>query len=217
MIAVDLHTHSILSHDGGLDENDYQRIISSGKLQHIAITDHNEIDFAKRMNEKMGIAIIVGEEIMTKAGEIIGLFLKGKIESNLPVMETISEIKKQHGLVYIPHPLETVRSGISAAVLESIIGDVDVIETFNGRGIFTNKNWEVGKFLARFSGGHSFAVAASSDAHCAAGIGTSYSAIEGDVTRENIVAQLQQGKLHTRFAPIHSLLCPKMNTIKKFL
>ncbi len=219
MVAIDLHTHSILSHDGGLHEHDYEQVISSGKLQYVAITDHNEISFALRMREKIGSAIIVGEEIMTKDGEIIGLFLREKIEPGLSAVDTVEKIKQQKGLVYIPHPFETVRSGISQTTLSSILENIDIIETFNGRGMFRNKNNEVGEFISTNggTGGHSFASAASSDAHCVGGIGTSYSVVEGDVTRENIVAQLGKGQLQTKYAPMYSLLCPKMNVIKKYL
>ncbi len=217
MITVDLHSHSILSHDGGLDENDYARVISSGKLQHIAITDHNEISYALKMREKMGSAIIVGEEIMTKQGEIIGLFLQEKIDPGLAAEDTIERIKQQKGLVYIPHPFETVRSGISQATLLSILEHVDIIEIFNGRGIFTNKNREVEEFLARFSDSHSFATAASSDAHCVFGTGTSYSIVASEVVKENLVVQLREGTVHATYAPLYSLLCPKMNVLRKLL
>lgn len=217
MVTVDLHTHSILSYDGGLDEDDYKRVIALGKLQYIAITDHNEVEFAKRMKEKIGNAIIVGEEIMTQEGEIIGLFLKEKIEPNLSVLATVTEIKKQNGLVYIPHPFETVRSGLAMHVLTSIFKDIDIIETFNGRGIFTNKNREVEEFLARFSDSHSFATAASSDAHCVFGTGTSYSIVASEVVKENLVVQLREGTVHATYAPLYSLLCPKMNVLRKLL
>ena len=217
MVTVDLHTHSILSHDGGLDEDDYKRVIALGKLQYIAITDHNEVEFAKRMQDKIGNAIIVGEEIMTQEGEIIGLFLKEKIEPNLSVLATVTEIKKQNGLVYIPHPFETVRNGLAMHVLTSIFKDIDIIETFNGRGIFTNKNREIEEFLARFSDSHSFATAASSDAHCVSGTGTSYSIVASEVVKENLVVQLREGTVHATYAPLYSLLCPKMNVLRKLL
>lgn len=217
MVKLDLHTHSILSHDGGLGERDYERIISSGKLGCMAITDHNEIAFALRMQEKLGSAIIVGEEIMTSEGEIIGLFLREKIEPGMNARETVAEIKRQKGIAYIPHPFETVRSGVTAQALETIRESVDIIETFNGRGIFMHHVTPgVGEPQARTDPrGQGMVAAASSDAHCAAGIGTSYSIVESDVSRENLVAQLRKGKLHTKYAPMYSLLCPKVNVLKK--
>ena len=198
---------------------DYARLLSTHALDYIAITDHNEIAFAQKAKQTHGEAIIVGEEIMTTEGEIIGLFLTEKIKPHLSVYETIKEIKRQKGIVYIPHPFETVRSGILQTTLTSIFEDVDIIETFNGRGMFTNKNREVREFIRANLGmsGYSTVFAASSDAHCVWGIGTSYSVVERTVTRENLVDQLGKGQLHTKYAPMYSLLCPKMNVIKKFL
>ncbi len=57
------------------------------------------------MAEKLGDRIIVGEEIMTTSGEIIGLYLKEKIPAGLSTIRDDKEIKEQGGLVYIPHPL----------------------------------------------------------------------------------------------------------------
>ena len=113
------------------------------KLKHIkciAITDHNEIAGAlkfKQKYQKYGINVIIGEEIFTSDGEIIGLFLTKKIPAYLTALETISEIKKQHGLIYIPHPYDEKRykTVIDASVLEKIADEVDFIECHNGRNI----------------------------------------------------------------------------------
>lgn len=72
---IDLHTHSILSHDGGIKTQEYEKVISELKLDFVAITDHNKIAFAKEMQDRLGERIIIGEEIMTSEGEIIDLFL----------------------------------------------------------------------------------------------------------------------------------------------
>ena len=76
MIKLDLHTHSIISPDGGLTEAHYKRVLTQGALDCLAITDHNDITFAQMMWQRFGKKIIVGEEITTSEGEMIGLFLK---------------------------------------------------------------------------------------------------------------------------------------------
>jgi predicted metal-dependent phosphoesterase TrpH len=114
MLKVDLHTHSVASPDGGISESQYQQVLNKGTLNCIAITDHNEVDFAIAMNKKFGDKIIVGEEIMTTQGEIIGLFLTEKVPAGLSPEETVKQIRKQGALVYIPHPFETFRHGLSA-------------------------------------------------------------------------------------------------------
>ena len=79
MFKVDLHTHSSASHDGGISFEQYQLALSTGLLDAIAVTDHNSIETAQALHELLGDQIIVGEEIMTSQGEIIGLFLKQPI------------------------------------------------------------------------------------------------------------------------------------------
>jgi Predicted metal-dependent phosphoesterases (PHP family) len=74
MYKVDLHTHSIASPDGSLNEDNYRKMLETGRLDCIAVTDHNTIAFAKELHANLGDRIIVGEEITTLDGEIIGLF-----------------------------------------------------------------------------------------------------------------------------------------------
>src|SRR5258708_35670555 len=97
---VDLHTHSIISQDGGLTAQQYEKILDSGILDCIAITDHNETSFARIMPKKLGDRIIIGEEISTREGEIIGLYLKETIPGGIELDEAIASIKHQRGLVY---------------------------------------------------------------------------------------------------------------------
>src|SRR3989337_574007 len=123
---IDLHTHSIISHDGGLSAEHYTNIIEKRILDFIAITDHNETRFARIMQQKLGQRIIVGEEIGTTEGEIIGLFLQNTIPGGLTPEKTVQEIKAQNGLVYIPHPFETFRKGLQRDTLERIVKYIDI-------------------------------------------------------------------------------------------
>ena len=139
MFKVDLHTHSVASKDGGITPEQYADLLKSETVDIIAITDHDRIDFALGMRDALGKnRIIVGEEISTTDGEIIGLYLEKNIEPGLSAKETIKQIKKQGGLVYIPHPFEKVRHGLELETLEEIKNDIDIIESFNGRAFGRN-------------------------------------------------------------------------------
>ena len=124
---IDLHTHSILSYDGGISRQEYINALNNKILDCIAITDHNEIDFALNLYKDFPKNIIVGEEIMTNDGEIIGLFLKKLIPKHLSVIKTIELIKEQNGLVYIPHPFDLMRAGIGEDLLKKHIKDIDTL------------------------------------------------------------------------------------------
>ncbi len=212
-IKVDLHTHSILSPDGSLRERDYVALLENGKLNCIAITDHNTIEFALKLQKKLGSQIIVGEEIATTDGEIIGLFLTQSISKGLSMIETVREIKKQNGLVYIPHPFETRRQGIAENILDEIIDQVDILEVFNGRSFQPETRVLAKEFVKKYN----LAPAGSSDAHCLLGIGNSYSIISDVPGQKNLVLLLRNGTVNEKRAPRLSYLCPKINRIRKLL
>lgn len=104
---ADLHIHSTYSYDGISTPEEIVRHASKIGLNVIAITDHDEILGAleaQKFEKKYGVDVIVGEEVLTNEGEVIALFIKEKIKAGLPLFETVKIIKKQGGLVIIPHP-----------------------------------------------------------------------------------------------------------------
>lgn len=210
MILVDLHTHSVASPDGSLKLQDYDHALSTGLLDVIAITDHDTIDFALEARARLGEGIIVGEEVSTSEGEIVGLYLSEPVEPGLSVEATIAAIKSQGGLVYVPHPFETVRNGLNEATLNRIADSVDIIEVHNGRAVFQNRAKESENWAAT----HNVVVAASSDAHGKIGWGRTYTEIDSLPTIKNLVAQLQAGKLSTGTVGLLGVLYPKINRLK---
>ena len=99
----------------------------------IAITDHDETrgafiaqEYAKRFND---IEVIVGEEITTHDGEVIGLFLTERIPEDLPIEETVDIIREQGGIVIAPHPFSYHVFGLKERILTL---DIDGFETING-------------------------------------------------------------------------------------
>ncbi|HSX31536.1 MAG TPA: PHP domain-containing protein [Candidatus Saccharimonadales bacterium] len=212
MYKLDLHTHSVASPDGGLSSADYRRMLESGSLDFIAVTDHDRVDFAQKLQAELGDCIIVGEEITTNAGEIIGLYLKTTVPGGLPPLETTQQIHAQGGLVYVPHPFETVRKGLSLASLDAIATEVDIVETFNGR-TFQNG----GHKAARWAADHHIPGAASSDAHGQAGWGRTYAAISEKPTRENLAITLNSAKSSHQGVGLRGRLYPKLNRLQRRL
>lgn len=207
---IDLHSHSIISYDGGISKKKYKKLLDTKILDFIAITDHNEIRFAKAMQADLGPQIIVGEEIRTLDGEIIGLFLNNKIESGKSALETVGDIHFQGGVVYIPHPFESKRSSLSEDTIKEIIGQVDIIEVFNARGKFRGKPDDAKDFALT----NNIAMASSSDSHCFMGAGTAFNVLKSEPTQKNLVNLLKKAKYEKTYAPIISYLCPAINKIK---
>lgn len=208
---VDFHTHSSASPDGGITAEQYKQAIRSKTLDFIAITDHNTVDFALQMQKQLGDAIIVGEEIVTTAGEIVGLYLTKTIAPGKSPLETIKCIKEQGGIVYIPHPFETVRKGLHPGVLDEIADHVDIVEICNGRAFFQNKS-EQAVVWTRVNGKLG---AASSDAHGRQGLGSTYTTLSEKPERANVLGLMNSGVPITGRPTVRALLYPKLNRLRK--
>jgi len=139
-MKAEFHVHTRYSNDSMLNYFFILIMCKFKKIDCIAITDHNEIRGAQKYKKKLenhNIKVIVGEEIFTNQGEIIGLFLEDKIEPNLTPKETIEQIKKQNGIVYIPHPYDEkrVKSVLKEEYINEFSSQIDIIEIHNGRNI----------------------------------------------------------------------------------
>lgn len=212
MLKIDLHTHSVASPDGSLKMADYKKMLK-GRLDVIAITDHNTISFAQKAQAELGDKIIVGEEITTSEGEIVGLFLKRLIKPGLSPSQAVKEILSQNGLVYIPHPFETVRKGLSPEALKAIIKDVNIIEVFNGRAVFQNRSTMAMQWAKKYQK----AIAASSDAHGLYGWGRTYSLVKETPKCDTLINLLNEPnvRLSEHRVNLPGVCYPKFNRLRK--
>lgn len=208
-MKVDLHTHSDASPDGGITFEQYVRILDHEILDCIAVTDHNTIERAQELRQALGSKIIIGEEITTLSGDIIGLFLDHLVAPEQSLEATVAAIKKQGGLVYVPHPFETVRKGLPEASLEHIAKDIDIMEVFNARAFVQNR----GPKAITWARLNSKPGAASSDAHGMKGLGTAYSVLKEKPNRKNLVELLTHGHCEMQRPPLISLLYPKAHRV----
>jgi len=130
-MKLDLHIHSKYSSDGVLDPEKIVKIAIKRELNGVAITDHNTIigGLKAKKYETEDFKVIVGSEISTEKGEIIGLFLKEEIKSK-DVQEVVSEIKEQNGIIVIPHPFDALRHSAFHPTDEDA-KFIDCIEGFN--------------------------------------------------------------------------------------
>jgi len=211
MYKVDLHTHSIASPDGSLTLEHYRQALGEQRLDYVAITDHNRIDYAQQVQAVLGERIIVGEEITAKEGEVIGLFLTRPVPAGLPLAQTIEQIISQGGLVYIPHPFESVRKGLPAAALDAVADQVAIVEVHNGRAVFQNKTNQA----EAWARAHAKAGAASSDAHGWYGWCKTYSTIDRAPMRDTLPIALAAARYTVGSAGVRGVLYPKFNRLRR--
>ena len=170
LIDVDLHMHTDHSYDCATPVEVLLAEARAKGLGAIAVTEHNEISGALEAAAKAkGIKVIVGEEVKTASqGEVIGLFIKEKIPRGMTLQETIAEIKRQGGLVYVPHPFDRMHSVPDYKHLLDVVDDIDLIEVFNPRVAIAEFNEEAVRFAAKYR----MVAGAGSDAHVPQGLGS---------------------------------------------
>jgi predicted metal-dependent phosphoesterase TrpH len=173
LIEVDLHMHTDHSPDCATPVEVLLETARDRGLGAIAITDHNEVSGAleaRRIAERMGdIKVIVAEEVKTaEQGEVIGLFIEEKIPRGMTMAETIAEIRRQGGLVYVPHPFDRFHSVPDYEHLLDIVEEIDILEVFNPRVALTAFNEEAERFARKYR----IVPGAGSDSHVAQGLGS---------------------------------------------
>jgi predicted metal-dependent phosphoesterase TrpH len=172
VLKADLHVHSWRSQDSiSTPDQIVQHCLAVG-VTCIAVTDHNTIAGALEVERIAPFKVIVGEEMLTTRGEIIGLFLSEEIPPHLPPVETMSRIKAQGGLACVPHPFDRFRphSRLRRDILESLVPDIDLIEVFNSRTYLRRDS----EYALQFARSHGLPGVAGSDAHVVGEIGRSY-------------------------------------------
>lgn len=128
-MRFDLHIHSKYSPDSFLKP---ERIITMAKrkeLDGVAITDHNTIKGgieALKINKDPNFQIIVGSEIRTEYGDVLGLFLNEEIKDH-SFNNVIDEIRSQGGISVLAHPYRQYHTP------EEVVNKVDLVEGFNAR------------------------------------------------------------------------------------
>jgi glycosyltransferase involved in cell wall biosynthesis len=169
-VHVDLHMHTDHSPDCATPVDTLLDTAKRVGLDAIAVTDHNEISGALEARERAdGIKVIVAEEVKTAdQGEVIGLFIEEKIPRGMTLQDTITEIRRQGGLVYVPHPFDRMHAVPDYEHLLDVVEEIDAIEVFNPRVAFSAFNEEAARFAAKYR----IVAGAGSDSHVAQGLGS---------------------------------------------
>ena len=194
-MRIDLHTHTLYSHDSELPLDVAVRGWQREGIDCVAVTDHNTIAGALALREWAPLRVIVANEVRTREGEIIGLFLQDDIPRGLTPEATVRRIRAQGGLVMIPHPFDRFRrSRLAEQALMRILSEVDIIEVFNARTAF---GWD-NRRAERFAMAHGLTQAAGSDSHTAHELGRAYVEMADFTTPQEFLTALRAGSLVKR-------------------
>ena len=199
MYKSEFHVHTRYSKDSILAYWLLLLILKTKKINTVAITDHNEIAGAikyKNKFKKHGIEMIVGEEIFTSKGEIIGLGLTNKIEPDLSPEETIKQIRKQNGIVYVPHPYDEKRykTVLAEDEIKKHKKEIDFIEVHNGRNISSEFDKKQNEIAEKYG----ITKIIGSDAHTFFELGRNYIITDKIITIENLISEYKNVKFNEK-------------------
>ncbi|MBI3733746.1 MAG: PHP domain-containing protein [Chloroflexi bacterium] len=198
-MRVELHCHTLVSKDSLMSYDAIIRRVQERGLGALAITDHNKIDGAFELARRAPFPVIIGEEIRTREGEIIGYFLSEWIPPGLTPEETIARIRGQGGLVNIPHPFDSLRhSVIKRDALHRIAEQVDMIEVLNARVIMQGENRQAEQFAKQIGK----VAVAGSDAHIPFEIGIATIEIEPFTDAASFRENLSRATWHGHIGPV---------------
>ncbi|MFH0750931.1 MAG: PHP-associated domain-containing protein [Chloroflexota bacterium] len=183
---ADLHIHTLAS-DGtcGVEEI-LAFAMEKTQLDVIAIADHERVDAAHAARaiaraRDLPLEVIVGEEVTTRGGHLLALFIEEAIPPLRSLRESIGLIHEQGGLAIPAHPLFPYPLCAQAWTLRALLDAndprvrPDALEAFNP----TTFGRPVHRRVVAFAAEHGLSVVGNSDAHDAASVGSGWTTFEG--------------------------------------
>jgi predicted metal-dependent phosphoesterase TrpH len=173
-VRVDFHLHTMWSGDATTTPDELEEAVRAAEIDVLCITDHGTVNGALELARKgrLPCRVIVGQELRTWAGEVVGLFLTERLPYGLKPQETVARIRAQGGLVHIPHPFDPTRHCLRAEVLDDLVAErqVDTLEVFNAKTSLSHLNDQARAYAER----HGLAAGAGSDAHEPSAVGAAF-------------------------------------------
>jgi predicted metal-dependent phosphoesterase TrpH len=192
-VRLDMHMHTEYSRDSRVALADFAELARKAELGAVCITDHDTIEGGLRLREmNTGLQVIVGEEITTADGELVGLYLEKAIAPGQTAARSIDLIHEQGGLAYVPHPFSrNRRRHLRRSTLEQVAPKLDIVEVFNAREVASSSNVRALEFARQ----HSLPGGVGSDSHRPIEIGRAYVEVAAFVTPQELLVALSEGKV----------------------
>jgi PHP domain/PHP-associated len=185
---ADLHVHTRFS-DGVSRPDQVLELARGLGLNVVAITDHNTIAGAtlmKKFENAFGVEVVVGEEVSTLSGHIVGLFLHRSIPRDLEPEETIRLIHKQGGIAIVPHPFAFAPRSVNLNVLDNLVNHLDNECRPDALEIMNGFPWNFSRFkqLKSISSELGLAMTGGSDSHGPASVGCIFTTFAGSTAAD---------------------------------
>lgn len=187
-IKLDLHVHTETFGKTYIDERQLAEALRRSRIDGVAITNFFSIEHALWLKGRLrDHVVIVGQEVWTREGHIIGLGLKARVDDFLSAAETIGLIHQQGGLAVAVHPFLHLGVGRKVAALP-----FDAVEVYNaaigGFGVYNH-------FGARLAARMGIGGIAASDTTSAQWIGVCHTEVMAD-GHDNVPEAIRAGRVH---------------------
>lgn len=197
-IRIELHAHTSASKDSLVPPVRLIQHCEKMGIDKIAVTDHNEITGGLEAKKLAPDRVIVGEEIETTQGELIGYFMEEWVPPGLSPMAAIERLRDQGAVISVAHPFDTIRSKhwLEEDLL-AILPEIDAIETFNARCLNNKPNQKAQVFAKQ----HGLLATVGSDAHSLWEVGMASLHLPPFNDAEGFLQSLSDARQTTRLSP----------------
>lgn len=169
---ADMHIHSLASDGTASAAEILDYVERRTDLDLIAIADHERIEAAvecRRLAQERGsrVEVVVAEEVTTRSGHLLGVFLQARLKRGQRLETTVAEIHEQGGLAIVPHPFSAFTKGMRKHAIMRVHNSTDslvywdALEGFNpstagryGRSATIRLAQDIGLPLVGNSDGH---------------------------------------------------------------
>ncbi len=161
LIKTLIHLHTDYSYDSDISLDTLARSIEAEDIGCVAVTDHDTITGALHLRRKTNAKVIVGEEVTTRDGHLIGLFLSERVRPGMSARDTAMAIRDQGGIVLAPHPFVRAFGCGLGDVTERIVDLIDAVEVNNAQNFLSRPD----RLADRFASEHGLPKFCGADSH----------------------------------------------------
>lgn len=199
-IKTVFHIHTDHSDDSNASVSDLAACAARCGVGCLAVTDHDTIEGARRLaaTARGDLEVIIGEEVSTRDGHLVGLFLKEHVEPGMTVRATAEAIHAQGGLVVVPHPFNRIFDCSLRDRVHGILDLIDVVEVFNSQNLLAGPNRQALRFALR----HGLPAIVGADTHHRGYLDSCYQWIEPFEGPTDFIASLRRAHFVARRHPL---------------
>ena len=185
-----IHLHTDYSYDSNISVEVLADFIERENIGCVAVTDHDTIMGAERLAKTTGARVIVGEEVSTSEGHLIGLFLNEHVSPGMSALNTARAIHDQGGVVLVPHPFIRALSCGLGDTTWRIAPNIDAVEVCNAQNLFPRAD----RLARRFAEKTALPMYVGADSHDRTSIAPCYQLMRGFGDPMDFLAALRDAR-----------------------